>query len=178
MRQFLKKDRWSPYLVGTLIGMLSWATFYFSSEHFGTTTALLKGTALLEYLATFGHVEGVKYFAKYMAGKPFFSWQTTFVMALFFGSFTASWLSGAKKREFVPDHWRERFGPKRWKRALGAFVGGFFLLFGARLASGCTSGHAISGGLQLALSGWIFIAGTFTSGIATAFLLYRRRRSC
>ena len=46
------------------------------------------------------------------------------------------------------------------------------LIFGARMADGCTSGHAISGGLQLALSSWTFILAMFASGIATALLLY------
>jgi uncharacterized membrane protein YedE/YeeE len=44
--------------------------------------------------------------------------------------------------------------------------------FGARWAGGCTSGHGISGVLQLAVSGLISAACFFAGGIATAFLLY------
>lgn len=40
------------------------------------------------------------------------------------------------------------------------------------MAQGCTSGHGISGALQLALSSWIFAALIFAGGAATAFLLY------
>jgi uncharacterized membrane protein YedE/YeeE len=47
------------------------------------------------------------------------------------------------------------------------------LIFGARLAGGCTSGHIISGITQLSLSGMVFAAGVFVSGIATAKLLKR-----
>ena len=54
-----------------------------------------------------------------------------------------------------------------------AFLGGAILLFGARLAGGCTSGHGISGTLQLALSGWIFFPVMFGAGIVTARLLFR-----
>jgi uncharacterized membrane protein YedE/YeeE len=53
-------------------------------------------------------------------------------------------------------------------------VGGFLALFGARLADGCTSGHGISGCLQLAVSGWFFFIVMFASGILTARLLYGR----
>jgi uncharacterized membrane protein YedE/YeeE len=62
----------------------------------------------------------------------------------------------------------------RGRRYLDAFVGGVLLLFGARLAGGCTSGHVISGITQLAISGLLFGAAVFASGIATAKLLARR----
>ena len=67
-----------------------------------------------------------------------------------------------------PVHASEKSGGSR---LLHAFVGGFLLLFGARLAGGCTSGHVISGILQLSLSGLVFGAGVFASGIFTAKLL-------
>ena len=58
-----------------------------------------------------------------------------------------------------------------------AFVGGVILMFGARLAGGCTSGHGISGSLQLAISGWTFFIAVFVAGIVTAFSLYGKVRS-
>ena len=59
------------------------------------------------------------------------------------------------------------------RRYLNAFIGGVLIIFGARLAGGCTSGHIISGMTQLSLSGMVFGAGVFASGIATAKLLKR-----
>jgi uncharacterized membrane protein YedE/YeeE len=55
-----------------------------------------------------------------------------------------------------------------------AFIGGVVIIFGARLADGCTSGHGISGVLQLAVSSWTFFIVMFASGIVTAFILFRR----
>ncbi|MDQ3266232.1 MAG: YeeE/YedE family protein [Myxococcota bacterium] len=75
----------------------------------------------------------------------------------------------------LPRHWRERFGQRSLLRFTVAGIGGFLLLFGARLAGGCTSGHVISGMSQLALSGMVFAAAVFASGIPTARLLYRRK---
>ena len=57
------------------------------------------------------------------------------------------------------------------RRYLNAFLGGFLIIFGARLAGGCTSGHIISGMTQLSVSGFIFAAGVFASGMVTARLL-------
>ena len=61
-----------------------------------------------------------------------------------------------------------------WARGLAAFVGGFLILFGARLAGGCTSGHMLSGIAQLALSGFLFGAAAFATGVLTASLLLKR----
>ena len=58
---------------------------------------------------------------------------------------------------------------------VGTFLGGFIILYGARLADGCTSGHGISGTLQLAVSGWFFFAVMFASGGLTAWLLFGRK---
>lgn len=58
------------------------------------------------------------------------------------------------------------------KRYAAAFFGGVILIYGARMAGGCTSGHGISGGLQLAVSSWIFFIAMFASGVVTAFALF------
>ena len=50
-------------------------------------------------------------------------------------------------------------------------------MYGTRLANGCTSGNCISGGLQLALSGWVFLAVMFTTGTTTAFIMFRSKTS-
>jgi uncharacterized membrane protein YedE/YeeE len=74
----------------------------------------------------------------------------------------------------VPALWQWRFGPSRIRRYGMAFLGGVLLLFGARLADGCTSGHSISGGMQFAVSSWVFTAALFATGILAAFALFGR----
>lgn len=61
------------------------------------------------------------------------------------------------------------------RRYRDAFVGGMLIVFGARIAGGCTSGHIISGMTQLSVSGFIFAAGVFATGIGTAKLLNASR---
>ena len=56
-----------------------------------------------------------------------------------------------------------------------AFSGGVLLLFGARLAGGCTSGHMMSGMMQTSLSGYLFALGAFAVAIPTAILVFGRR---
>jgi uncharacterized membrane protein YedE/YeeE len=49
--------------------------------------------------------------------------------------------------------------------ALRAIMGGGMLIFGARLAGGCTSGHGISGMSQLSVSSFITVTAMFGGGI-------------
>jgi len=57
-----------------------------------------------------------------------------------------------------------RIPPRQWR----AFLGGFLVLFGARLADGCTSGHVITGMTQLATASFLFAAAVFAVGIPAA----------
>ena len=57
------------------------------------------------------------------------------------------------------------------KKYLPNFIGGFLLLYGARLADGCTSGHMMSGMMQSSLSGYVFAGVVFAVAIPTAILI-------
>jgi len=177
MREVFRRPRWSPYAVGAAIGVLSWCTFLFMNKAIGTSTTFVRAAGSLETWVAPEHVRDNAYFAKYLVGAPAFEWQFALVLMMLPGAFLAARLSGSRRKESVPALWAERFGPSVPKRFLAAFLGGALLLFGARLAGGCTSGHAISGGLQLALSSWTFVLALFASGIATALLLYGKRGS-
>ena len=89
------------------------------------------------------------------------------------GGFISAVMAGAWRVEAVPSIWARRFGPSTTKRFMWAFVGGAIAMYGARLANGCTSGNGISGGLQLALGGWTFLAVMFPVGALTAAIMFR-----
>jgi len=55
---------------------------------------------------------------------------------------------------------------------LVGFLGGFVMIFGSRLAGGCTSGHGISGMSMLSVSSIISVASMFGAGIGLGLLLY------
>lgn len=96
---------------------------------------------------------------------------------LFFGLFIGGligYLMDKKPKYGLPPLWTKRFGAKSSLRMTHAFIGGFLIVFGARLAGGCTSGHIISGMAQMAVSGWVFAAGVFAAGMITAYLLHGR----
>ncbi|MDO5738281.1 MAG: YeeE/YedE thiosulfate transporter family protein, partial [Eubacteriales bacterium] len=53
---------------------------------------------------------------------------------------------------------------------LKSFLAGLFLIYGARMAGGCTSGHMMSGIMQSSISGFIFAAVVFAVAIPLAML--------
>ena len=100
-----------------------------------------------------------------------------FVLAMVAGAFISSRLGGPKPEEqdrTAPDPWRRRFGTSPWLRYITVFFAGVLVLFGARLAGGCTSGHMMSGMMQTSLSGYLFAFGAFAAAVPTAVLVYKR----
>lgn len=99
-----------------------------------------------------------------------------FVIAMMVGAAISAVMRGgiAASERNMPAVWRANFGDSLTTRYLAAFAAGFLVLYGARLAGGCTSGHMMSGMMQTAVSGYIFAAGAFLAGIPVALLLFRK----
>ena len=102
------------------------------------------------------------------------SWEMYFLFGALVGGFLASVISKDFKVRLIPGRWQEVKGQSKPKRIFWAFSGGFLLLLGARLAGGCTSGHILSGGMQLAISSLVFGAVVVVSFLITGRFFYRR----
>ena len=161
---------WSPYLVGTLIGLLSMATFYFSNKPLSVSSAYARLAGLVGNLFSKSHTESLKF---YQDTRPKIEWGVMLAFGMLLGAFIAAVSGGEMTAAWVPAQWAQRFGPDVALRLGVAFVGGAILAYGARLAGGCTSGHGISGALQLSVSSWIALVCFFVGAVATAHLLYR-----
>ena len=96
-----------------------------------------------------------------------------FVLGMAIGGFAAGRTFGREIRD-VPPAWEKRYGPSRIKRCGATFLGGFLILFGARLAGGCTLGLFLSGSTQMAISGLYFGVVIFAVAMLTAYLVYGR----
>ena len=75
----------------------------------------------------------------------------------------------------IPEYHLKRFGESPKCRYLITFLGGVIVLFGARIAGGCTSGHMMSGMMQTSLSGYIFAICVFAVAVPTAMLIYKEK---
>ena len=174
---YLRKETWSPYVAGILLGLVGILAVWASNSLLGAsgafeTLAGLIGKALAP--ASFD----ILYFNFIMP--PGLNYSLVMLVGLFLGgmlgaatSRTLKW--GKKDAANSDEQWKRIFGPQTWKRWLIAFIGAIILEYAAGIAGGCTSGLAISGGMLLAPSAFLFIAGMFASGILTTLLIYRAR---
>ena len=162
---------WSPYLVGALIGLLTMLTFYFSDKPLGASTAYARVAGLIGKAVAPRHTESLKY---YQDNKPAIDWEVMLVLGAIGGAFLAAWQGGELTGQWLSPMWEARFGKDSYAmRTTVALMGGVLMAFGARLAGGCTSGHGISGALQLSVGSWIALICFFAGGITTAMLMFR-----
>ncbi|MCB1107494.1 MAG: YeeE/YedE family protein [Chlamydiia bacterium] len=172
MINYLRKDRWSPYIVGTLIGILLTLLFAFGYQ-FGVSSGIARIGALLKH--SFSDIKAGSYFGKALQDQIILNWKMISLIGLLLGSLVASKMTKGE----IPEKnqiWKEAFGTSKAKRYFAAFIGGALILFGARIANGCTSGHAISGGAQLSITSWVFMFAVFAAAIPVSFTLYRKVR--
>jgi len=111
------------------------------------------------------------YFAKIQ--KPG-NWELIFLTGAFLAGLVVSLIKKEFKIKLIHENWEKYKGTSSVKRVVWAFVGGFFLLLGARMAGGCTSGHVLSGGMQLAFSSLLFAVVVFASLLITGKLFYKK----
>lgn len=166
---WLSQARWSPYVAGAGIGILSWLTFLLSDRGIGCSTAFAQTAGMLERLFRGDKVYLRPYFQQVV---PQVDWGWMLVVGIALGALISSLLSNTFSLAWVPSLWAQRFGgsiPLRWA---AAFLGGVALGFGSRWAGGCTSGHGITGTLQLVVGSWIAALCFFLGGVVTAHLLF------
>ncbi len=160
----------NPYLAGLLLGILLFLAFFVSGSGLGASGGLNRLLVYVQNIVAPEHIDQVPYLLKMAGGdaNPLESWIVFLTVGTVFGGFVSGWFGRRLKFE-------TRKGPQisnatRW---LLAFVGGGLMGYGARLARGCTSGQALSGGAVLSVGSWAFMFAVFAGGYALAYFLRR-----
>jgi uncharacterized membrane protein YedE/YeeE len=174
---YIRREEWSPYAAGVLLGVVGVLAVWLSNSLLGASGAFENLAGIIGKAFAPALFDNM-YFNYIM--KPEITWGVVLLVGIFFGGMLGAATSGTlkwgkKDAANSDEQWKSIFGPQTWKRWLLAFVGAVILEYAAGIAGGCTSGLAISGGMLLAPSAFLFIAGMFASGILTALLIYRRR---
>jgi uncharacterized membrane protein YedE/YeeE len=136
----------------------------------GCSTAFVKARGLIGRLVNGKKTASMEYYREIV---PQVDWAFMIIPGIVIGAFLSSILSGTFQIVWVPALWESVFGQNAVVRVAVALAGGILLGFGARWAGGCTSGHGISGSIQLSLASMITAACFFAGGIAVALVLYR-----
>jgi len=161
----------SPYLIGAGIGLLDAASIALSKRGLGVTSAFEDTAALIErHMAP--DITHINQYLQKREDKPKIDWETFLVLGLAVGSYITARASGETRQQSFASPWTKRFGSAPKTRWVGSFLGGALMMIGARMAKGCTSGHAITGTMQGAASSWVFTPLMFGSSILAARGIY------
>ena len=169
----VREKAWSPYVSGIAIGLLQVPAFLLIDTALGTSSSYVTvGASLVSWIDP--GIANIDYAARHMAASGKNWWQVALVLGIAIGAFVSMRASGARRQAISPI-WARALGTSNPKvRYAVAFGAGFLMLFGARLADGCTSGHGLSGVAQLAVSSSVAVTAMFVGGIVTALVALRR----
>ena len=156
---------WNPYAAGVLLGGVLLASFLVAGRGLGATGAFASVAAWIAGLISPEHVSANVVHAKFWNdGAPLAS----FLVFLLGGVFVGALLSGWQARRLG---FRIERGPRidDAQRLALAFAGGMLVAFGAKIAKGCTSGQALSGGAMLNVGSLVFMLAVFAAAYALAY---------
>lgn len=156
----------NPYIGGVLLGLVLFTAYVFTGAGLGASGGLSHIQVWFLDLFASSHVDKTAYFAEMGGGSKnaFLSSGVYMLLGTFFGGMLAGFLNGRLKVET-----RKGAGVSHKTRWLMAFIGGGIMAYGARLARGCTSGQALSGGAVLSTGSWVFMLSVFASAYALAY---------
>lgn len=166
---FLMLERWSPYVLGVLIGLLNIGALLVSKKALGASTSYMKLGGIIYSYFNKDKVENNMYYQK---TELKLDWGLMLVIGIILGAFISALLSGSFNLTVVPSMWANEISDSVAIRFFVAVVGGIFLGIGSRWANGCTSGHSISGTSLLSVISWVASIAFFIGGIVVAYLIY------
>ena len=162
----------NPYLVGVGLGIVLLAAFVIMGRGLGASGAMSTLVSVgVETIAP-EHAKNNNFYGNYLGDgttNPLKDWLVFEVIGVLAGGFISGSLAGRVRKGIEK-------GPRisSGKRLFFAFIGGGLMGFGAKLARGCTSGQALSGGAILNLGSWAFMMMVFAGGYAAAYFLRRQ----
>ncbi len=160
-----QRPYWGPFMAGGALGLTLLLTFYLTGHGLGASGAYTAATAAIVERVAPDHAQNNSYLGGYITPgrSPLLSWIVFELLGVMIGGFAGAVTAGRLKAQI-------ECGPSigRGSRVGLAFLGGLFTGFASRLARGCTSGQALSGGAVMALGSWAFMLAVFAGGFLAA----------
>ena len=158
----------NPYLAGTLLGLVLLASFLFLGAGLGASAGIARIGAFLQQCVAPGVTASSEYFGRW-GDSPLRYYLVFMLIGVFLGGLVSSILAGRTDVRLE----RGAKSPPRL-RAWLALAGGIVIGFASRLAGGCTSGQALTGGAMLLTGSLVFMACIFIGGYAAARFVRRQ----
>jgi hypothetical protein len=157
-----------PYIGGALLGLVLFLAFFITGNGLGASGGLNRIIVYFQDLIAPDHVNRTPYLLSIAGGdtNPLSSWIVYLTLGVILGGFVSGWRNGRLK--VITNKGPNISNGTRW---MFAFLGGAFMGFGARMARGCTSGQALSGGAVLSVGSWAFMFAVFAGAYALAYFV-------
>lgn len=168
----IPKPYWNPYLSGIGLGLVLLASFVIMGRGLGASGAFSSLVAVGVEKVSPTHAQSNQFYEEYLGDgskNPLKDWLVFEVLGVFVGGFISGALGGRIKKSTEKG---ERISVRN--RLIFAFIGGGLMGFGAKLARGCTSGQALTGGALLNVGSWAFMMMVFAGAYAAAYFLRRQ----
>jgi uncharacterized protein len=166
------KPYMNPYIAGIGLGLVMLMSYIIMGRGLGASGAVSTVVASTVNAIAPGHAAGNNFYADYLGDgttSPFKDWLVFEVLGVIVGGFISGIFAGRVNKSIEK-------GPRisNKGRLMYAIFGGMLMGFGAKLARGCTSGQALTGGAILNLGSWAFMLCVF--GGAYMFAYFMRRQ--
>jgi uncharacterized membrane protein YedE/YeeE len=157
------KPYWNPYLAGLGLGLVLLAAFIIMGRGLGASGAFTFAPV---------HAESNGMFSSYLTNNdrnPLADWLVFEILGVILGGFISAKFAGRIRKSIDK-------GPNisTRNRLILAFTGGTIMGFAAKLARGCTSGQALTGGALMSVGSWIFMLSVFIGAYAIAYFVRRQ----
>ena len=172
VKERVAQPYWNPYLSGLGLGLVLLAAFVIMGRGLGASGAFSTVVASGVNAIAPHHAEDNQFYLGYLGDgttSPFNSWLVFEVLGLIVGGFISGALAGRIKKtteKSVHISFKARY--------IYAFIGGALMGIGAKLARGCTSGQALTGGALLNTGSWIFMLMVFAGAYGAAYFVRRQ----
>ena len=170
--EHIAQPYWNPYLAGLGLGLVLLASFVIMGRGLGASGAFTSVVTTGVHAVAPAHAMNNDFYAEYLGDgstSPLYDWLVFEVLGVFVGGFISGTLAHRVTKVVEK-------GPNISTRGrlLFAFVGGAIMGVGAKLARGCTSGQALTGGALLNVGSWAFMIMVFAGAYAMAYFVRRQ----
>jgi uncharacterized membrane protein YedE/YeeE len=158
----------NPYISGVFLGLTLLASFLVLGAGLGASSGLARVAAYISLLIAPVHTLATEYFGKW-GETPLHYYLVYMAIGIVIGGFFSAFINS-----------RTRLALEKGKSAAAATriwfaaAGGVLVGFASRLAGGCTSGQALTGGALLLTGSLIFLVCIFAGGYAAAYFFRRQ----
>lgn len=165
MFEWIIKGPWPFWLSGLVIGVQIPLMYYVFNAGPGTSSAYGNVVKLLAPKSKLSWFQSARFQERFNGN--FF-----FVLGIVLGGFLSHRLAGAPLFQWDMGLFSTATGLPFLAQGLWLFLGGAIMLFGARVADGCTSGNAIHGLSTLQVSGLVATIGFMLMGFIVTHLMF------